>query len=291
LAERRHRPVTPTDNAWWREVGGSPNDIESHALARGSFMRVIKPDARVIAFLENGGVMDSARALAIEGDRLAGAMHLQRRRDLFAGDFPEPPPGSFIRKTSAWMSACRETVQKLRTLEIRKDAERLVRRTWDLRWAWLTMELVSLKVFGVVATLIDDDLSFDFRVTTPTDYPPAFQFAPTTNETPEESWDRVLTLIAAIVAPPSDKEAERVGVRPEPSRIARNVEWFYRRNLKEPKDPIGLLAREYYEGHRDRAMLAGKDHRSTVRAGIKNAAKLLSDIPTSSYTPEKTPKG
>jgi hypothetical protein len=47
------------------------------------------------------------------------------------------------------------------------------------------------------------------------------------------------------------------------------------------------LASEYYANHHDRAMLTGKDHRPTVKAGIERARHLLGEVPRFRYPLEK----
>lgn len=58
--------------------------------------------------------------------------------------------------------------------------------------------------------------------------------------------------------------------------LIRNVEWFYRTAIKEPRDTIGAIAREF---HASRANLSvATDSRSAVQQGIERARALLDAI-------------
>jgi hypothetical protein len=72
-------------------------------------------------------------------------------------------------------------------------------------------------------------------------------------------------------------------VRPTDATITRDVYWFYRAHLKDPRDSIRTLAREYHANTRSGTV--DTDHRDTIRKGIKRARHLLGEVPMFEYPP------
>ena len=105
---------------------------------------------------------------------------------------------------------------------------------------------------------------------------------PDPNETRAETRRRLQILREHMAA--SALAGRRRGVRPKESTITRDVEWFYRADLKTPKETIHALAREYHA-----TVHLGQppaDHRPTVKAGIKRAKYLLGEVPAFTDKPD-----
>lgn len=82
----------------------------------------------------------------------------------------------------------------------------------------------------------------------------------------------------ALIVPPDDLTGIDVGRAPKRGAvqhedIPRNVEWFYRARIKDPRENVTAIAAEYARKARRRT-----DARSVVQAGIKRAETLLACV-------------
>lgn len=59
-------------------------------------------------------------------------------------------------------------------------------------------------------------------------------------------------------------------------RHRRDVEWFYRHELKHPPESLHALAAAYVA---QRTLALSEDHRPTVKTGIARAERILSQVP------------
>jgi len=261
------RPTTGDDDGvrvpWHFELGGFARDNTSHLLARTAFRRLILQDPRVCELFEWNGLMATAVNLAARADRVAVSVGLQHRGEFFSGRLSEGLAAH--PDVSTVVNGVHGCLQALPGFVV--PTERFVRGTLRLPWPWLVRDLSKIFVDAVVSILV-------CRVVL------VHELEPTVGHVLD-----VTRLERAALnvnhAMMKSSQVERRGVRPTAATIDRDVEWFYRAILKDPKDTIGALARDYYSNHPDPAMLTGKakDHRPTVKAGIARARHLLADVP------------
>ncbi len=270
------------------QLSGCLHDKESHAIARCAFLEIITSrDRRVHELFEWNGVMATAREFALIGDRLAVRLGLQHRGEL-ASKMVEATTGEQFLKTrlqslSLGPSEQSSVIADLRTygdgvhacirrmVGLEDAAARLVRETWELPWPWLVVDLSNLFCNVVGAALCNRTVRIEF--TLPPARIPEINFKPGPNEAPADSLKRLNRLLSPTF--------DRRGVRPRVATIARDIEWFYRARLKNPKDSIRAIAREYHATAHQVPKTDTADHRPTVRAGIERARHLLADIPGS----------
>jgi hypothetical protein len=245
-----------------RRLAGPPKVRRAHTVMRTALLGHLAEDSRVVAvFAGFPEVTDAAFTVGYFADAAARKLGLASgRQQLFA----ESSRFAFSERFRAALQAF-EDRKRATAAPLRDALKTLVYDTWRRRWPWLVYELLAHHERLMNALAYGDGWKGGFSL------PPAPPAAPPSAPSPQpgeslEGYERRISdfhhdLKRQLSRKPTEP---RGGVQKNDARHRRDVDWFYRRTLKDPPDSLRVLARTVS----NRPFL--------VKTGIARAERILS---------------
>jgi hypothetical protein len=225
-----------------RRLVGAPKAIGVPLAARTALLDLLGQDAAVIAlFRDFTAVNESAVRVAVVADVSAASYSIAI----------DP----FFQQTRQMVTPLRDRL------------EELVYDRWHLEWPWLVFELIDLHRRLLSAIAFGEawqgtfEASIPPRITTLPDAP-----TPEAGESVKVYVQRVRAFYRRRKLDEPPLQSSPGGFQVDAMRIQRDVEWFYRTQIKQPPDSTPAVAKNF------------KNDRRTVLTGIERARKELTSV-------------
>jgi hypothetical protein len=276
----------PDRDVHFRFRDGVPErDIFAHLISREGFLRLLMDDPQVMQLYRTfGNLVTIMSPLAQLADVVARECGWRDRQHMYA------EPKRYAHQSPHW-DAFEKQVSAFpwdRLSTFNREAEPLIHGTWRLprehareRWGWLTDDLRRLLILALEDEMCDrlSVMAFDAqRGASPT---LDVSFKTGTNESTADARRRLRQLYEESDAAlgPVVPEPQHRGTILDEDRLRRDVEWFYRNQIQQPRRSQRWLASAYVEQQRATGTTLSPDQHDTISSGIKRARKLLSEIP------------